>query len=100
MPTAFFLTKLKKGVKPKDYEKWVHEFDYPSAKRMKSIESYKVHRINGAFRGDKIYDYVEVVKITDLDDYQKDLGSNEGKKLHVEWSNYIGESVAVHGEAI
>jgi hypothetical protein len=100
MSTAFFLTKLKKGVKAEDYERWVREFDYPGAKRRKSIKSYKVHRINGAFRGDKVYDYIEVVEITDLDEYRKGFDSAAGKKLHEEWSRYIGESVAVHGEAI
>ena len=99
MPTAFFLTKLKKEVKAKDYEKWVHASDYPTAKKMKSIKSYKVHRINGAFMGDKVYDYVEVIEITNLEDYGKDLNSDNGKKLLAEWSNYIGDSVTIHGEA-
>src|SRR2546425_1204197 len=49
MPTAFFLTRLKPGVKAADYEKWVVQSDYPTAKKMSSIKSYKVHRINGAF---------------------------------------------------
>jgi hypothetical protein len=100
MPTAFFLSKLKIGVKAEDYEKWVHEFDYPGARKRKSIKSYTVHRINGAFRGDKVYDYIEVVEITDLDEYKKGFDTDAGKKLHREWSKYIGESVAVHGVAI
>lgn len=99
MPTAFFLTKLKSGVNSKDYERWVHQSDYPTAKKMKSIKSYKVHRINGAFDGQKKYDYIEVLEITDLDNYTKDLGSPEGKKLLAEWSNYVGEYHAVHGDA-
>lgn len=100
MPTAFFLTKLKPRVNAKDYEKWVYSSDYPTAKKMKSIKSYHVHRINGAFQGDKTYDYIEVIEITDLDKYGKDLNSDAGKKLLAEWSNYIGESVTVHGEKI
>lgn len=99
MPTAFFLTRLKPGVNSKDYERWVHQFDYPTARKMKSIKSYKVHRINGAFDGEKKYDYIEVVEITDLDNYGRDLGSPEGKKLLAEWSNYVGDYHAVHGEA-
>jgi REDY-like protein HapK len=99
MPTAFFLTKLKKGADAKEYEKWVQRVDYPLAKKMKSIRSYKVHRINGAFEGQKNYDYIEVLEISDLDSYTRDLGSPEGKQLLGEWSNYIGEYHAVHGEA-
>ena len=99
MPTAFFLTKLKPGANSKEYEKWVRERDYPTAKRIKSIKSYRVHRINGAFEGQKKYDYIEVLEITDLDTYTRDLSSSEGKKLLAEWSDYIGEYHAVHGEA-
>jgi len=98
MPTAFFLTKLKMGVNAKDYERWVHETDYPTAKKMKSVKSYKVHRINGALLGDKVYDYIEVIEISGVEDFGKDLNSEAGKKLLAEWSNYIGESVALHGE--
>jgi hypothetical protein len=99
MPTAFFLTRLKPGVKAADYEKWVVQSDYPTAKKMNSIKSYKVHRINGAFEGQKKYDYIEVIEFTDLQSYTKDLGSAEGKKLLAEWADYVGENHAVHGEA-
>lgn len=100
MPTVFFLSRLKKDVKAEDYEKWVQEFDYPHARSMAAIKSYTVHRIQGAFRGERAYDYVEVVEVTNLDDYRQGLGSEEGKRLHDQWAGYIGESVAVYGEAI
>ena len=40
MTKVFFLNKLKKDVKPSDYEKWVKERDYPVARNAKSIKLY------------------------------------------------------------
>jgi predicted metal-dependent hydrolase len=99
MPTVFFLSNLKKGADAKEYEKWVQRVDYPLSKKIKPIKSYRVHRINGAFEGQKKYDYIEVIEITNLDDYKKELASPEVKQLLKEWANYIGESHAVYGEA-
>lgn len=74
MPTVFFLTRLRKGVAPADYEKWVREFDYPTAKSIPSIISYRTHRIAGPYReADAHYDYIEVVEVTNIDDYRRDL---------------------------
>ena len=100
MPTVFFLNKLKEGIKAGDYEEWVREFDYPSARTMPAIKSYKVHKISGALRGDRAYDYIESVEIPNLADYLKELGSENRKKLHDQWNSYVGESIAVFGEPI
>lgn len=76
----------------------MQDVDYPAAKKVNSIESYRVCRINGALEGDKIYDYIEVVEITDMADFAKDFESEAMKKLLAEWRQYVGESVAVHGQ--
>ena len=74
MPTVIFLTRLRDGVDPADYEKWLREFDYPTAKTIPSIISYRTHRIVGPFRKAELdYDYFEVVQVTDIDDYRRDL---------------------------
>ena len=74
-------------------------FRLPNGEEDEVDKVLQVHRINGAFMGDKVYDYVEVIEITNLEDYGKDLNSDNGKKLLAEWSNYIGDSVTIHGEA-
>ena len=74
MPTVFFLARLREGVDPAEYEKWVREFDYPTAKTIPSIISYRTHRISGPFRkADVPYDYIEVVEVTDIEAYRRDL---------------------------
>ncbi len=74
MPTVIFLTRLRAGVDPADYEKWLREFDYPTARNIPSIISYRTHRIAGPFRrAEAHYDYFEVVEVTDVDAYRRDL---------------------------
>jgi hypothetical protein len=74
MPTVFFLARLREGVDPAVYEAWVRSFDYPTAQSIPSIISYKTHRIAGPLRQASVpYDYIEVVEVTDIDAYRRDL---------------------------
>ena len=74
MPTVFFLARLRGGVEPAAYEEWVRSFDYPTARAIPSIISYKTHRIRAPFRQAGVaYDYIEVVEVTNIDDYRREL---------------------------
>jgi hypothetical protein len=74
MPTVFILTELRPGVDHADYERWVREVDYPTSAEVPSIISFRVHRVEGPFREAELEcDYIEVVEVTDLEDYQRDL---------------------------
>lgn len=97
---VFFLNRLRPGVTKASYERWVREVDYPTAGSIPSIRSYKVHRLEGAFEGEPPYDYIEVVEVTDLEAYRKDLQTPDLKGFGEQWSGYVGESTAVYGELI
>ena len=101
MKTVFFLTKLKRGVKPAQYEKWIREYDYPVSRRLKTILDYKVHRIIGSLSKQKSpYDYLEVIQVSEIEKYKKTLGTAEMKELLQQWRKFIASYVAVHGEAL
>jgi hypothetical protein len=101
---VFFLNKLREGVDPTDYERFVREVDYPFARRLPTIRSYVVTRLDGLFDGGKApYDYLEVVEITELEAYRASLdpsGSREVQEFFDEWSSYVGESLVVYGDVI
>lgn len=99
---VFFLNKLRDGVDPADYERWIREVDYPLARSLPTIESYVVTRLDGVMDGGKAsYDYLEVVEVTDYDDYRASLGGGpEMEDFFQQWSSYVGESLAVYGEVI
>ncbi len=75
MRVVMWFSKLKAGVDPEAYEEWVRKTDYALAKEIDCILSYEVYRVQGPFQhqvpGD--YDYIEIVKITDLDAYREAL---------------------------
>lgn len=100
---VFFLNKLRDGVEQADYERWVREVDYPFARSLPAINSYVVTRLDALLleEGDPPYDYVEVVEITNIDEYRASLsGGPEIEAFFKEWSSFVGESVAVYGEVI
>jgi REDY-like protein HapK len=101
---VFFLNKLREGVDPADYERFVREVDYPFARRLPTIRSYVVSRLEGLFDGGEApYDYLEVVEITELEAYRKSLdpsADREVQRFFEQWSSFVGESLVVHGEVI
>ena len=100
MPVVFFLNKLREGVT--DYEQWVREVDYPTARALKTIKSYVVARTPATLEGEPSpYDYIERVEVTDVDAYRQELANAEGmESFFQQWSSRVGESVAVYGDEI
>ncbi|HVO41318.1 MAG TPA: hypothetical protein VMT34_01785 [Aggregatilineales bacterium] len=81
MPTVFWFSLLQPGVDAEDYERWVREVDYVAARSIPSIVSYRVYRISGPYVGDGApYDYVEVVEITGIEDYRRDIEQHPAAK--------------------
>jgi uncharacterized protein (TIGR02118 family) len=101
---VFFLNKLRDGVDPAAYERFVREVDYPLARRVPTIKSYVVTRLDGLWEGgDAPYNYLEVVEITELEAYRESLDSDaspEVKEFFEQWSSFVGESLVVYGEVI
>jgi hypothetical protein len=100
---VFFMNTLKKGVEASEYEQWVREVDYPLARALPAIKEYTVSRLEGFVQGDGELpcEYLEVIDVTDLDEYKAALsGGPEVEKFFEEWSSYVGESVMVHAAII
>ena len=101
---AFFLNKLRDGVDPREYERFVREVDYPFASRVPTIRSYVVTRLDGLLEGEgkPPYDYLEVVEITEVDAYRASLAPDVpgNREFFDRWSSFVGESVMVYGEVI
>jgi hypothetical protein len=78
----YVLAKLKPGVDREAYERFEREVDYVVAGRLKSIVSYRTHRITEA--GPRLaggpWDYIERIEITDRAAYEKEIAA-AGKEL-------------------
>jgi hypothetical protein len=100
MPTVFVFSKLRPGVDPKKYEKWVQEYDYPTSKKLKSIIHYRAYKVKGALEGSSEYSYIEHIDVTDIEEYKKDLSTSVAKELLKQWSSFIGEAKVLFTEVI
>ena len=78
----YVLAKLKPGVSREEYERFEREVDYVVAARLKTIVSYRTHRITetGARLAGGPWDYIERIEITDRAAYEKEIAA-AGKDL-------------------
>ncbi len=93
----YVLAALKPGVDPDDYERFEREVDYAVAARIKSIVSYRTHRISEAGSGISggPWHYIERIEITDRKAYEEELAI-AGKDLLTElYDKYLDKTKTV-----
>src|SRR5258705_1899985 len=78
----YVLAKLKPGISAAEYERFEREVDYVVAGRLRTIVSYRTHRITAtdARLAGGPWDYIERIEITDRAAYEKELAA-AGKGL-------------------
>jgi hypothetical protein len=85
---------LKPGVDREEYERYEREVDYVVASKMKSIISYRTHRLTSVSpnMGGGPWDYVERIEITDRVAYDAEIATL-GKELITElYEKYLDKS--------
>jgi len=87
----YVLAKLQPGVSREDYEKFEREVDYVVAGRLKTIVSYRTHRITAADAGlgGGPWDYIERIEITDRAAYEAELGSLGKEMIDELYAKYL-----------
>lgn len=71
----YVFAALKPGVDPEVYERYEREVDYAVAAKMKTIVSYRTHRLTsvvGTLEGGP-WDYLERIEITDRAAYEAEI---------------------------
>ena len=84
------------------HQRWVREVDYQQARQIPSIRAYTVHRIHGSGAGETTpYDYVEVVEVTDIDTYRRDIaGHPAAARIVTEIGRYVESVGSAWGEPL
>ena len=73
----YVLVALKPGVSREDYERYEREVDYVVASKLKSIISYRTHRIGDVSPpiGGGPWDYIERIEVTDRAAYEAEIAT-------------------------
>ena len=93
----YVLAKMKPGVSAEDYERFEREVDYVVAGKLKTIVSYRTHRITetGAGLSGGPWHYIERIEVTDRAAYEAELAV-AGKELIDElYERYLDRSKTV-----
>ncbi|KRR07935.1 hypothetical protein CQ12_25380 [Bradyrhizobium jicamae] len=87
------LTALKPGVDRDEYERFESEVDYPFTAKLKTITSYRIHRLTEPvpFEGGA-WDYMERIEVTDRAAYEAELATSANDLIEVIHSKYLDES--------
>jgi hypothetical protein len=103
MPTAFFRTKLKRGVTREAYYQWVVDFVYPHVEQIQSVISHRIYHLDDTIPpgGKLTYDNIEVIKFTGWDDYVSDLQHNPAAAaIAQQMKNYVEVLDSIYGKSI
>ena len=93
----FVLAALKPGVTAEDYERFEREVDYVVSSRLRTIVSYRTHRITEPIRGVEggPWDYIERIEITDRQAYERELADDAKAMLEELYARYLDRSKTV-----
>ena len=93
----FVLAALKPGVSHEAYERFEREIDYVVASRMKTIVSYRTHRLMESASGlaGGPWDYIERIEITDRAVYERELATVAKELIDELYATYLDQAKTV-----
>ena len=93
----YVLAALKPGVSAEDYERFEREVDYAVSARIKTIVSYRTHRLTEVTKGVEggPWDYIERIEITDRKAYEEELAVVGKELLDELYAKYLDRSKTV-----
>lgn len=81
------LFSLKPGVTHADYRAWALERDLPTVRGLPSIAGFDVVRTTGTMGGgDAPYDYIEIIDIADMGQFQQDVATDAMQAIAAEFA--------------
>lgn len=90
MPTMLVLVRLKAGVEPADYERWVLESYAPAVRELPSVSDWRNHRVSSLLGSDKTppYGYFVTLQVEDLESLGRDMSGGRMQGLLSELHAY------------
>lgn len=90
MTTLIVLFNLKPDADVQAYETWAKTTDLPIVRKLPSIVSFNVYRSSGVLGSDADapYQYVEVLEVTDMEQFGADVGTDVMAKVAGEFRSF------------
>jgi hypothetical protein len=101
---VFFLTTLKAGKDPDEYDRFLRDVDYPSTSSLLPVTSYRATRIEGRVlsSGASEYQYIDVIDVEDIERYRAALlnPTVEVRRLLEQVESWIADATDLYGSQI
>ena len=90
MTTIVVLVRLREGVEPEDYERWVLEKYAPAVRGLPSVSDWRNHRVTGLLGSAKSppFHYVVTLGVEDLEGLGRDVSGDVMRRLLGELHEY------------
>ena len=90
MTTIAVLVKVKEGVSPEDYERWVLESYASAVRELPSVSAWRNHKVGGVLGSDEAppYDYVVTLQVEDLAQLGEEMAEDRTRALLSELHGY------------
>lgn len=91
--TVVVLFNLKAGADARAYEQWARTTDLPIVNKLPSVDSFEVLRTTGLLGSDAPapYQYVEILRINDLDQLGKDVATDTMQRVVKEFGQFADQ---------
>ncbi|NMP32023.1 REDY-like protein HapK [Thalassotalea sp. M1531] len=97
MTTVVVLFNLKAGADQAAYQNWAKETDIPTAGGLPSVDVFEVLKIEGLLMSEEKppYQYIEILKINDMEQFGKDVSSDIMQKVASEFQAFADNPLFV-----
>lgn len=101
MTTLIVLFNLKDTSQLAAYERWAREVDLPTAGGLPSVDQFEVLKATGLLTGGPSpYQYVEILRINDMAQLGKDVGSDAMQKVSAAFQAFADSPLFILTEAL
>ncbi|MCL4459884.1 MAG: hypothetical protein M1136_05930 [Chloroflexi bacterium] len=85
MPKVFVIYELKPETDPRKYEEWSTESDQPTMRAAASVLGLTLYKVLPKAGEMEKRKYIEVIDVSSLQDFERDLQTPEVRKTSGEW---------------
>ncbi|OFA29880.1 REDY-like protein HapK [Glaciecola punicea] len=90
MTTIVVLFNLKASADVSAYQDWAKQIDIPTASGLPSVDVFEVLKSEGLLmsEGKPPYQYIEILKVNDMEQFGKDAGSEVMQKVAAQFQEF------------